>query len=166
MTFFRRRFRRSWNHCNARGTADFNSVGLLDINFIRCWEEETYQPRITAIVEYFRSSPLSADVTPDFDLIYLDCPYSSNWSLLGQQHLFLDLNFESRFRRDSGIDRVIFFWHNVEAFAIPPSFRNNMYLAFQSWWEDCERSPLLNVATSPVILYHSRDSIVGKSKEQ
>lgn len=80
----------------------------------------------TAMFERLHKSPISADFSPDFDLICLERPYSCHWSLSGQKHFFHDLNFERRFRRDEGMGCIMVGWHIVEAFEKPPSLWHNI----------------------------------------
>lgn len=40
-----------WNHWDRRGAAYFQSKVCLDMPFIRCREEETYQSRVSKISE-------------------------------------------------------------------------------------------------------------------
>lgn len=99
-------WRRRWIHWNGRGAADSQSVGTMCMKFIRC-KEATYEPKINEIVERLSAGTLSADFTPYFDLICRDHPSSSHWSLSGQNNLLCDLDFESRFRCDEGIGKVM-----------------------------------------------------------
>lgn len=61
---------------------------------------------------------------------------------------------------------MIFGWYFVVYFAIPPSFRHNMYLALPSWWEEYDTSRIIDVATAPCFLYNSRDVIFITSQER
>lgn len=71
-------WRRSFNHWNGRGPADFKPFGRFHMPLKQCRVEDTYQPRDTEMFARLGGSPLSSDVTPDFDLICLYRAYSSH----------------------------------------------------------------------------------------
>lgn len=75
--------------------------------FVRFKKEAIFQPRVSVMIERFLECSLSADVTPELDLICLYWPYSSHWSLPGRHNFFRNFYFENHFRSHKVIGRVM-----------------------------------------------------------
>lgn len=64
-------WRHHFNHWSDRGAYDLKYVGVLGMNFIRCREEENYQPRVANLPEGIRIYPFLVDLKDEADLIHL-----------------------------------------------------------------------------------------------
>lgn len=157
-----------WRHWGGRGAHGNPSVGgtLVDMPFVRCFEERTYQASLFTLLSSHRNDRLTEDaVFPIHDvslyLIAFEDPFDRLPFIARAVFWAEDCNSEERVRSNQ---KYFAGWQNFEIHDVLPEHRSKAYATVPNDWPVV--SSLLAVPNPAALSYHSRDWISGTPVEK